>query len=113
MGYADDTYGWSFLYQEPASTSWSILCGTQSITNNSQKYFVNGSLISESASVSAINQLNIAIGIGNGGSDSTPWSAEYGGFKGDLAEVIFYNRALTISERQQVEAYLNQKYNIY
>jgi len=113
MGYADDTYSWSFLYQEPASTSWSIVCGIQSITNNSQKYFVNGSLISESASVSAINQLNIAIGIGNGGSDSTPWSAEYGGFKGDLAEVIFYNRALTISERQKVEAYLNTKYAIY
>jgi len=113
FGVMGSDYNWSFLYQEPASTSWSIVCGIQSITNNSQKYFVNGSLASESASVSAINQLNIAIGIGNGGSDSTPWSAEYGGFKGDLAEVIFYNRALTISERQQVEAYLNAKYNIY
>jgi len=113
MGYADDTYSWNWLNQEPASTNWSIVCGTQSITNNSQKYFVNGSLISESVSVSAINQLNIRIGIGNGGDDLNPWSAEYGGFKGDLAEVIFYNRALTMSERQQVEAYLNSKYQIY
>jgi len=113
MGYVDDTYSWSFLNQEPASTNWSIVCGTQSITNDSQKYFINGSLISESASVDAINQLNIAIGIGNGGADSTPWSANYGGFKGDLAEVIFYNRALTATERQQVEAYLNAKYAIF
>ena len=113
MGYADDTYGWSFLYQEPASTSWSILCGTQSITNNSQQYHINGSLVSSSASVSAINQLNIEIGIGNGGSNLTPLQASNGGFKGDLAEVIFYNRAVTNTERQQVEAYLNTKYAIY
>ena len=32
---------------------------------------------------------------------------------GDVAEIIAYNRALTISERQQVEAYLNSKYQIY
>ena len=113
MGYADDTYSWNFLYQEPASTSWSIVCGSQSITNNSQQYHVNGSLVSSSNSVSSINQLNIAIGIGNGGSDLTPWGASYGGFKGDLAEIIFYNRAITTSERQQVEAYLNSKYQIY
>jgi hypothetical protein len=113
MGYANDTYGWNWLNQEPASTNWSIVCGTQSVTNNSQKYFVNGSLISESASVSAINQLNIRIGIGNGGDDLNPWSANYGGFKGDLAEVIFYNRALNSTERQAVENYLNNKYNIY
>jgi hypothetical protein len=113
MGYADDTYGWNFLYKEPASTSWAIVCGTQSITNNSQKYFVNGSLASESASVSATNQLNIEIGIGNSGSNSIPRSASSGGFKGDLAEIIFYNRAVTTPERQQVEAYLNAKYAIY
>jgi hypothetical protein len=113
MGHADDTYSWNWLYQESASTNWSIVCGTQSITNNSQQYHVNGSLASSSTSVSSINQLNIAIGIGNGGSDSTPWGAGYGGFKGDLAEIIFYNRALTTPERQQVEQYLNSKYQIY
>jgi hypothetical protein len=113
MGYANEEYAWNFLYQAPASTSWSILCATQSITNNSQQYHINGSLASESASVSAINQINIEIGIGNGGSNSTPQSADHGGFKGDLAEVIFYNRAVTTPERQQVEAYLNTKYAIY
>jgi len=113
MGYADDTYGWNFLYQEPASTSWSIVCGTQSLTNNSQQYHVNGSLASSSSSVAGINATNIAIGIGNGGSGSEPRTADYGGFKGDLGEVIFYNRAITTPERQQVEAYLNTKYAIY
>jgi hypothetical protein len=31
----------------------------------------------------------------------------------DIAEIIIYNRAITTPERQQVEAYLNQKYAIY
>lgn len=30
-----------------------------------------------------------------------------------IAEVIVYNRAITTQERQQVESYLNTKYNIY
>jgi hypothetical protein len=113
MGYANEEYAWNFLYQEPASTSWSIVCATQSLTNNSQQYHVNGSLASSSSSVAGINATNIAIGIGNGGSGSEPQPADHGGFKGDLAEVIFYNRAVTTPERQQVEAYLNTKYAIY
>jgi hypothetical protein len=32
---------------------------------------------------------------------------------GDVAEIIAYNRVLTTPERQQVEAYLNDKYEIY
>ena len=32
---------------------------------------------------------------------------------GDVAEIIAYNRAVTTTERQQVEAYLNTKYAIY
>jgi len=113
MGVVDEEYAWNWLYQDPASTDWSIVCGAQSITNNSQQYYINGSLASSSTSVSSINQLNIAIGIGNGGSNSTPIGANYGGFKGDIAEIIFYNRAVTTQERQQVEAYLNDKYAIY
>jgi len=31
----------------------------------------------------------------------------------DIAEIIIYNRAVTTTERQQVEAYLNTKYAIY
>jgi hypothetical protein len=35
------------------------------------------------------------------------------GLYGDIAEVIFYSRALTTTERKQVEGYLNAKYAIY
>lgn len=34
-------------------------------------------------------------------------------FKGKVAEIVVYNRVLTTPERQQVEAYLNAKYQIY
>jgi hypothetical protein len=37
----------------------------------------------------------------------------YWNLDGQIAEIIIYNRALTISERQKVEDYLNQKYAIY
>jgi hypothetical protein len=31
-------------------------------------------------------------------------------FRGDIAEVLVYNRVLSDSERRGVESYLNQKY---
>jgi hypothetical protein len=34
-------------------------------------------------------------------------------FNGQIAEIIMYNRAVTSTERQKVEAYLNAKYAIY
>jgi hypothetical protein len=34
-------------------------------------------------------------------------------FDGQIAEIVIYNREVTTPERQQVEAYLNQKYAIY
>ena len=34
-------------------------------------------------------------------------------FNGKIAEIIVYNRAITTEERQQVEGYLNDKYEIY
>jgi hypothetical protein len=34
-------------------------------------------------------------------------------FNGKIAEIIMYNRAVTGTERQQVEAYLNTKYAVY
>ena len=37
----------------------------------------------------------------------------YWNLDGQIAEIIIYNRTLTLTERQQVEAYLNQKYAIY
>ena len=34
-------------------------------------------------------------------------------FSGDMAEVLVYNRALTSTERQQIEGYLADKYSVY
>ena len=34
-------------------------------------------------------------------------------FKGDLAEIILYNRKLTAPETAWVNAYLNDKYNLW
>jgi len=46
-----------------------------------------------------------------GGYNKSFDSAEY--FCGQIAEIIMYNRAVTSTERQQVESYLNTKYAIY
>jgi hypothetical protein len=46
-----------------------------------------------------------------GGYNQSFDAAEY--FYGQIAEVIMYNRAVTGTERQQVETYLNTKYAIY
>jgi len=34
-------------------------------------------------------------------------------FDGDMAEMLIYNSALTLAQRQQVEAYLNQKWGVF
>jgi hypothetical protein len=34
-------------------------------------------------------------------------------FKGDIAEVIYYNRGISVQEQQQIQSYLSIKYGIY
>lgn len=46
-----------------------------------------------------------------GGYNLSFGASEY--FNGQIAEIIMYNRAVSSTERQQVEAYLNTKYAIY
>ncbi len=45
------------------------------------------------------------------GAASSTWLGQF--FTGQIAEVLIYNRALTDTERQQAEAYLAYKYEIY
>jgi hypothetical protein len=105
---------WTYSYTNASyANQWIIHEGISDITNNSQKMFINGSLVSSSISAGSINALNIKIGIGNAGSTRPPLNPNFGGFQGDIAEVIIYDKALTTPERQQVEAYLNAKYAIY
>jgi hypothetical protein len=59
-----------------------------------------------------VGNINITSGsLQIGGYNQSFDAAEY--FNGQIAEVIMYNRAVTTTERQQVEAYLNTKYAIY
>ena len=79
-------------------------------TNNDWQSFVNGQLMYSDPT----NTYSSAVG----GDDATLYIGKQtaaGTFrlKGKVAEVIVYNRVLTTSERQKVEAYLNAKYAIY
>ena len=78
-------------------------------TNNDWQSFVNGQLMHSDPT----NTYSSAIG-GDGALYIGKQTAA-GTFKlkGKVAEVIVYNRVLTTQERQQVEAYLNSKYQIY
>ena len=80
-------------------------------------YFI-GSAIQDGSSGTAF--LNGVSGVNVGTIDQSFTFDSIGGYpdpayniNGNIAEIIVYNRALTTQERQQVENYLNQKYQIY
>jgi len=78
-------------------------------TNNDWQSFVNGQLMLSDPTNTYSNAI---------GGDGTLYigkqtAAGTFNLKGKVAEVIVYNRVLTTPERQQVEAYLNSKYQIY
>jgi len=78
-------------------------------TNNDWQSFVNGQLMYSDPTNTYSNSI---------GGDETLYIGKQNAagtfnLKGKVAEVIVYNRVLTTIERQQVEAYLNQKYQIY
>ena len=81
-------------------------------TDNNTNYIVGTSFDSSSASL-FLN--GVPAGTGSSGQNSSfdsPLNLGSGEpYK--LAELIVYNRVLTTAERQQVEAYLNSKYQIY
>ena len=73
------------------------------IQNGGGKAYSNGSGGTDSlGTFGAENNFNLIGGYGFGYE-----------LDGDVAEIISYNRAVTGTERQQVEAYLNTKYAIY
>jgi len=79
-------------------------------TDNDWQSFVNGQLMYSDPT----NTYSSAVG----GDDTTLYIGKQTAngtysLKGKVAEVIVYNRVLTTPERQQVEAYLNSKYEIY
>jgi hypothetical protein len=90
------------------ANSWTLY-SVKSADNDWQS-FVNGQLMYSDPT----NTYSSAVG----GDDTTLYIGKQTAngtysLKGKVAEVIVYNRVLTTEERQQVEAYLNQKYAIY
>jgi hypothetical protein len=106
LGNIDETSYVAFANALTANTPY--ILGGYSDFLTSVNAFKNG-VVGSSVAVSDV-QRNITTGyIGGGYYDGGP--ADF--WNGYIAEVIMYNRVLTITERQQVEAYLNTKYAIY
>lgn len=82
------------------NNSKNILTATFSTSTSS--LFLNGTSCGSGSGVN-VN------GVGNGYLGASIWSSDT--YK--IGEVIIYNRVITTTERQQVEAYLNTKYAIY
>jgi hypothetical protein len=103
--YGGGSNGW---LAEGTQTSTDFLITTAfSDANTSFGFYQNGILQSNGNSNSAVilNGISVGGGIWNGGNVEA--SDSY------VCEIVIYNRTLSSTERQQVEAYLNQKYQIY
>ena len=99
-GYSDDLSGPSFVNQE-------LLLGMADYDGTTARLFKNGTQANFAAK--SYNTHNGAFHIGA--------FSEAGNilekFSGKISEIVVYNRVLTTTERQQVEGYLNDKYEIY
>jgi hypothetical protein len=97
---------WSFSqYTLPASTS--ILTAISSVGESS--VFRNGTSVGDPSTTAGVSPNSSSQSIGIGASNN----GSYGGIDADIAEIIIYSRTLTTPERQEIEAYLNSKYQIY
>lgn len=74
---------------------------------------LHGTGVSELWQNGTLNDSNLVNSVGLGGFRIGYRFNDNAYYRGDLAELVFYNRALTDSERLEVEAYLNSKYSIY
>lgn len=103
--YGGGDNGW---LAEGEQTSTDFLITTAfSDPNTTFDFSQNGISQSSGASNSTVilNGISIGGGIWNGGNEEA--SDSY------VCEIVIYNRTLSSTERQQVETYLNQKYQIY
>ncbi|MFT5703311.1 MAG: hypothetical protein ACI9TO_000676 [Rickettsiales bacterium] len=76
---------------------------------NNRGIFVNGGIGSIPAATADDNQLSAPNSIGQIGKGNTNDDSYY---IGDIAEIIIYNRNLTLRERNNIQNYLGEKYNI-
>ena len=82
-----------------------VVCGTNSAGTNVM--YLNGT--GDTAGSTSFSSGGImTIGISSSGVNGAPAQA---GFVGTISEVIYYNSILSVTQRQQVEAYLAQKWS--
>jgi hypothetical protein len=92
------------LYSRPSSigANFTVTAALKNGTNDS--LYVNGALaLSQVGKLSSLAGCQSTGNVGRGYNNNTY-------FAGDVAEVVVYNRALSASERQSVEQYVNSKY---
>jgi hypothetical protein len=99
-GYGDDVSG-------PAYVNQRLLLGMADYDGTTARLFKNGTQANSEAKSYNTHNGNFYIGAFNEAGNIMER------FGGKIAEIIVYNRILTTTERQQVEAYLNEKYAIY
>ena len=75
-------------------------------TSNGMQTFINGVLLAQRSSANIVLPV-VPLQLG-----SYPGATTNEVIKGDVAEIIIYNRALSDIERKQMENYLSQKYGI-
>ena len=103
--YGGNENGW--LYEGTNQSTDFLITTAFSDTDTSFGFYQNGFLQSNGNSNSTVilNGISVGGGIWNGGNIEA--SDSY------VCEIVIYNRTLTLTERQQVETYLNEKYGIY
>lgn len=104
--YGGNENGW--LYEGTDQSTNFLITTAFSDADTSFGFYQNGTLQSNgnSSSTVFIDGISVGGGILDGG-NGTEASDSY------VCEIVIYNRTLTSTERQQVEAYLNEKYAIY
>ena len=99
-GYSDDLSGPPYVNQQ-------LLLGMADYDGTTARLFKNGAQANSEAKTYDTFTGEFHIGAFNEAGNIMEK------FGGKIAEIVVYNRILTTPERQQVEAYLNSKYQIY
>ncbi len=94
-----------------APSSPRISTFTSNLSANTRRVFVNGTegLSGSSNGANGTGAVITATSLGLIGADIATTSSYY---KGDIAEIIIYNRALKVDERNDIQNYLSKKYGI-
>jgi hypothetical protein len=93
-------------YSTVTASTWSIVSFDRTL-HSTMDTFLNGTIgapVTDNTSGTTTNTSKLSVGSRSGGT-SNAW-------QGALAEVIYYTRVLTSTERQTVDSYLQDKYGI-